>query len=63
MATGLSFIDIFAILSVILIQVVDTTRHTANIDERIFMCKLMKDLLNELLNYKSNTYLMKELSL
>ena len=55
-ATGLSFINIFAILSIILIPVIDTTKHTANIDQRIFMTKLKKDLLKELLNYKSSTY-------
>ena len=55
-ATGLSFINIFAILSIILIPVIDTTKHTANIDERIFMTKLKKDLLKELLNYKSSAY-------
>ena len=56
LATGLSFINIFAILSTILIPVIDTTKHTANVDERIFMSKLKKDLLSELLNYKSKTY-------
>ena len=56
LATGLSFINIFAILSIIIIPVIDTTRHTANVDERIFMCKLKKDLLSELLDYKSTTY-------
>ena len=55
-ATGLSFINIFAILSIILIPVIDTTKHTANVDRRIVMCKLKKDLLKELLNYKSSTY-------
>ena len=44
-ATGLSFINIFAILSIILIPVIDTTKNTANIDKRIVMCKLKKDLL------------------
>ena len=56
LATGLSFINIFAILSIILIPVIDTTKNTANIDQRIVMCKLKKDLLKELLNYKSTTY-------
>ena len=56
LATGLSFINIFAILSIILILVIDTTKHTANIDQRITMCKLKKDLLKELFNYKSTTY-------
>ena len=32
LATGLSFINIFAILSIILIPVIDTTKHTANVD-------------------------------
>ena len=56
LATGLSFLNIFAILSIILIPVIDTTKNTANIDQRIVMCKLKKDLLKELLNYKSSTY-------
>ena len=55
-ATGLSFINIFTILSIILIPVMDTTKNTANIDERIVMCKLKKDLLKELYNYKSTTF-------
>ena len=45
-----------AILSIILIPVIDTTKHTANIDQRIVMCKLKKDLLKELYNYKSSTF-------
>ena len=56
LATGLSFINIFAILSIILIPVIDTTKNTANIDQRIVMTKLKKDLLKELYNYKSTTY-------
>ena len=56
LATGLSFLKIFAILSIILIPVIDTTKHTANIDQRIVMCKLKKDLLKELYSYKSSTY-------
>ena len=56
LATGLSFINIFAILLIILIPVIDTTKHTANVDQRLNMCKLKKDLLKELLNYKSSTY-------
>ena len=42
LATGLSFINIFAILSIILIPVIDTTKHTANVDQRIVMTKLKK---------------------
>ena len=48
LATGLSFLNIFAILSIILIPVIDTTKHTANVDQRLSMCKLKKDLLKEL---------------
>ena len=48
--------NIFAILSIILIPVIDTTKNTANIDQRIVMCKLKKDLLKELYNYRSSTY-------
>ena len=56
LATGLSFLNIFAILSIILISVIDTTKHTANVDQRFNMCKLKKDLLKELYDYKSSTY-------
>ena len=56
LATGLSFLNIFAILSIILIPVIDTSKNTANIDQRIVMSKLKKDLLKELYNYKATTY-------
>ena len=54
-ATGLFLINIFAILSIIIIPVIDTTKNAANIDQRIVMCKLKKDL-KELYNYRSSTY-------
>ena len=41
-ATGFYFINIFAILSIILIPVIDTTKHTANVDQRLTTCKLKK---------------------
>ena len=56
LATGFSFLNIFAILSIILIPIIDTTKHTANVDQRLTVCKLKKDLLKELYNYKSSTY-------
>ena len=56
LATGLSFLSIFAVLSMILIPIIDTIKNTSNIDQRIVMCKLKKDLLKELYNYKSTTY-------
>ena len=55
-ATGLSFISIFAILSMILIPIIDSIKHNSNVDIRLNITKLKKDLLKELLNYKSTTY-------
>ena len=56
LATGLSFIPIFAILSMILIPIIDSVKHNSDVDSRLFECKLKKNLLKELLNYKSSTY-------
>ena len=55
-ATGLSFLSIFAILSMILIPIIDSIKHNSNVDSRLNLTKLKKDLLKELLNYKSTTY-------
>ena len=55
-ATGISFISIFAILSMILILIIDSIKHNSNVDSRLNLTKLKKDLLKELLNYKSTTY-------
>ena len=55
-ATGLSFISIFAILSMILLPIIDSIKHNSNVDNRLSLTKLKKDLLKELLNYKSTTY-------
>ena len=55
-STGLSFISIFAILSMILIPIIDSIKHNSNVDSRLNITKLKKDLLKELLNYKSTTY-------
>ena len=56
LSTGLSFISIFAILSMILIPIIDSIKHNSDVDSRLFQTKLKKDLLKELLNYKSSTY-------
>ena len=56
LATGLSFISIFAILSMILIPIIDSIKHNSNVDSRLNLTKLKKDLLKELLNYRSTTY-------
>ena len=55
-ATGLSFISIFAILSMILTPIIDSIKHNSNVDSRLNLTKLKKDLLKELLNYGSTTY-------
>ena len=55
-ATELSFISIFAILSMIFIPIIDSVKHNSNVNYRINIAKLKKDLLKELLNYKSATY-------
>ena len=55
-ATGLSFISIFAILSMILIPIIDSIKHNSNVDIRLNITKLKKDLLSELLNYRSTTF-------
>ena len=55
-ATGISFISIFAILSMILIPIIDSIKHNSNVDNRLSLTKLKKDLLKELLNYRSTTY-------
>ena len=59
-ATGLSFLSIFAILSMILIPIIDSIKHNSNIDGRLNLTKrkkdLLRDLLKELLNYTSTTY-------
>ena len=40
----------------ILIPIIDSIKHNSNVDSRLNLTKLKKDLLKELLNYKSNTY-------
>ena len=56
LSTGLSFINVFAIISLILIPIIDTIKNNSNVDNRLFNSKLKKDLLKELLNYRNQTY-------
>ena len=56
LSTGLAFISIFATLSMILIPIIDSIKHNSDVDSRLFQTKLKKDLLKELLNYKSSTH-------
>ena len=56
LSIGLTFINIFTILSMILVPIIDSIKHNSDVDSRLFQTKLKKDLLKELLNYKSSTY-------
>ena len=41
-ATGLGFISIFAILSMILIPIIDSIKHNSNVNSRLNLTKLKK---------------------
>ena len=56
LSTGLSFINAFAIISFIFIPIIDTIKNNSDVDHRLYECKLRKNLLKELLNYKTETY-------
>ena len=56
LSTGLSFINIFAIISLIFIPIIDTVKNNSDVDHRLFESKLKKNLLKELLNYRTQTY-------
>ena len=44
LATGLSFISIFAILSMILIPIINSVKHNSDLDSRLFQTKLKKKI-------------------
>ena len=56
LSTGLSFINAFAIISLIFIPIIDTVKNNCDADNRLYESKLKKGLLKELLNYKTQTY-------
>ena len=56
LSVGLSFISIFAILSAVCIPIIDAAKNNSDVDKRLYNSKLKKDLLKELINYKSTTY-------
>ena len=56
LSTGLSFNNAFAIISLIFIPTIDTVRNNSDVDNRLYESKLKKNLLKELLNYKTRTY-------
>ena len=55
LSMGLSFINVFAIVSSILIPIIDTIKNNSDVDHRLYESKLKKNLLKELLNYKTQT--------
>ena len=56
LSTGLSFINAFAIISLIFIPIIDTIKNNSDVDHRLYESKLKKNLLKELLNHKAQTY-------
>ena len=56
LSTGLSFINVFAIISLIFIPIIDIIKNSSDVDHRLYESKLKKNLLKELLNYKTQTY-------
>ena len=56
LSTGLSFINAFAIISLIFIPIIDIVKNNSDVDDRLYESKLKKNLLKELLNYKTQTY-------
>ena len=56
LSAGLSFINIFSILSLVLIPIIDGAKNNSDVDKRLYNTKLKKYLPKELMNYKSNTY-------
>ena len=67
LSTGLSFINVFAIISLIFIPIIDSVKNNSDVDyrfdvdNRLYESKLKKNLLKELLNYKTQTYIYTEL--
>ena len=56
LSTGLSFINAFAIISLIFIPIIDTIKNNSDVDHRLYESKLKKNLLKELLNNGIHTY-------
>ena len=56
LSTGLLFINIFAIISLIFIPIIDTIKNNSDVDHRLYESKLKKNLFKELLDYKRHTY-------
>ena len=52
LSVGLSFINVFSILSLVLIPIIDGAKNNSDVDKRLYNTKLKKYLLKELMNYK-----------
>ena len=48
LSTGLSFINAFAITSLIFIPIINTIKYNSDVDNRLYESKLKKNLLKEL---------------
>ena len=48
--------NIFAIISLIFIPIIDTIKNNSDVDHRLYESKLKKYLLKELLDYNAQTY-------
>ena len=55
LSTGLSFINAFVIISLISIPIIDTIKNNCDVDHRLYESKLKKNLLKEVLNYRTQT--------
>ena len=53
LSSGLSFINAFAIISLIFIPIIDSIKHNSDVDHRLYESKLKKNLVKEILNYKT----------
>ena len=56
LSSGLLFINAFIIISIIFIPIIDSIKNNSDVDDRLYESKLKKNLLKELLNYKTQTY-------
>ena len=56
LSIGLSFINAFAIISLMFIPIIDTVKNNSDVDNRLYESKLKENSLKEFSNYKTQTY-------
>ena len=57
LSTGLSFINAFAIISLIFIPIIDTVKNNSDVDHRLFESKLKKKFTQKIIKLQnSNLY-------